>query len=201
MAALSTLALGALTGLTAVSGASSYFGQRKQADAAQAQGDYEARMLGQNADLADQQAGDAIARGTLAEQQVRSQTRGAVGSARVGAAAQGIDTTVGSAGDIAAQTKSAGEFDAMTTKLNAAREAWGFTTEAQNYRNQAVLRRAGAANQAGAMRTAATGTLLTTATNLYGQSRSWSRGSGASASDVKAAAKVGRDYANTYGRG
>lgn len=168
MAALSTLALGALT---LAGGASSYFGQRKQADATQAAGDYEARMLGQNADLAEQQAGDAIARGTLAEQQVRSQTRGAVGSARVGSAAQGIDTTVGSAGDVAAQTKSAGEFDAMTTKLNAAREAWGFRTEAQNYRNQAVLRRAGAQNTAGAMRTSATGTLLTTASNLYGQYR------------------------------
>lgn len=198
MAALSTLAL---AGLTVASGALKYGAQRNEANAVQSQGDYEARMLGQNADLAEQQAGDAIARGTLAEQQVNSATRVAVGGNRVSAAAQGIDTNVGSAGDIAAQTKSAGDFDALTTRLNAAREAWGFRTQAQDYRNQAVLRRTGAANQAGALRTGAFGTLLTTGANLYGQSRGWSSGGGASASDVNAAAKVGRDYANTYGRG
>lgn len=196
MAAFSTLALAALT---AAGGASQYFGQRKQADATIAQGDYEARMLGQNADVADAQASDAVARGALAEQKVRGDTRATVGTQRVGLAAQGIDPNVGSAGDVQAEAKQVGEFDALTTRLNAAREAWGFKTQAQDYRNQAALTRAGAANRAGAMRTAASGTLLTTATNLYGQSRSWSSGGGASSSSIDNATSVGRRFANSQG--
>lgn len=174
MAALSTIALATLT---AAQGASTFFGQRKAADAAQAQGNYEARLFEQNAGVADLQAADSIARGTLAEQKLRGETRQTVGAQRVGLAAQGIDINTGSAADVQAEANSVGGNDALTTRLNAAREAWGFQTQAQDLRSRAELTRRGASAQAGALRTAATGTLLTTASSLYGQSRSWSSGS------------------------
>jgi hypothetical protein len=172
MAALSTIALAALTG---ASGLSSFLAGRKQADATQAQGDYEASLLEQNAGLAQQQAADATARGALAEQQIRGQTRQTVGAQRVGLAGQGIDTNVGSAADVQAETSSLGAFDAMTTRLNAARESWGYKVQATDYRNKAALTRAGARNMAGAQRTGAYGTLLTTAASLAGQAKEWRR--------------------------
>lgn len=172
MAALSTIALAALT---AAQGINSFRGQRKQANAAEAEGDYTAQLLSRNADLADMQAADSVARGTLSEQKLRGETRQVVGMQRTGLAAQGIDINAGSAGDVQTEAKAIGEADAQTVKLNAAREAWGFATQAQDLRSRADLTRRGAANAADAMRTGATGTLLTTASDLYGQSRSWQR--------------------------
>jgi hypothetical protein len=168
MAAFSTLAL---AGLTLAGGASKYFSEKKQGASAQAQGDYEAAMLGQNADLADAQATDAIARGALSEQKLRGQTRQVVGAQRTALAAQGIDINSGSAGAVQGETNSIGEFDALTTRLNAQREAYGYTTQATDYRNRAALARQGGANAAGAANTAAFGTLLTTGSSLYGQYR------------------------------
>lgn len=196
MAAFSTIALATLT---AAQGASTFFGQRKAADATQAQGNYEARLFEQNAGVADLQAADSIARGTLAEQKLRGETRQTVGGQRVGLAAQGIDINSGSAADVQAEAQSIGETDALTTRLNAAREAWGFQTQAQDLRNRAELTRRGASAQAGALRTAATGTLLTTASSLYGQSRSWSSGGGASSRSIDSATSVGRRFANSQG--
>src|SRR4051812_13547992 len=102
MAALTTTALAALTAASSITGA---LGQRRQGAAAEAQGNYEASIYGVDADLAEQQAADAIARGHEAELRARTATRQMIGSQRAGFTAAGVDANVGSAEDLQADTR------------------------------------------------------------------------------------------------
>lgn len=173
MAALSTLALAALT---AAGTASSFAAQRKNGDATELQGDYEAQLLEQDAALAKLQSADVLTRGRQAELTARGQTRQLVGAQRNALAAQGIDLDTGSAGDVQAESNAIGAFDALTIQNNVRREAWGYDVQAADYRNKAALTRAGARNLAGAQRAGATGTLLGGAASLASQARTWRKG-------------------------
>jgi len=103
----------------------------KQAGAAQASADL------QNAQYADMAANDAVKRGAVEEDQQRLQTTGAIGTQRAGFAANGIDVNSGSAANIQDDTAQLGEFDALTIRNNAAREAWGYKTQSQTYQTSA----------------------------------------------------------------
>lgn len=124
------------------------------ANSARKEGEYEAAMMRENAVLARQQAEDAVARGQADTMQVRQRALQLVGSQRARMAAQGIDISSGSALDVQVDTGKLAEIDALTVRNNAAREAWGFKTQAADYE-----RRAGLARIAG--RNRATTTLLT----------------------------------------
>jgi len=120
---------------------------RAENEAAQEQ----ATLTDYNAQIADAQASDAITRGQEEENRYRQGVRTLVGSQRAGFAGQGIDVGVGSAADVQADSAFLGELDALTIRTNAAREAWGFRTQATDLRNRAnVIRRTGQFAQAGA---------------------------------------------------
>lgn len=155
-----------LIATTAMSGASQYLGARNAGSAARASGDYSAAVFGMNADIADEQAKDAIARGAEAEQRSRADTRGALGEQRVGFAAQGVDLASGSAADVQGDTAYLGELDALTIRNNAKREAWGYTVEGTNYRAQGQLARVGGRNAQRGANMQAYSTLLTTAADI-----------------------------------
>ena len=165
MAALSTVALMSMSAGSAISTAAS---QRQQATGAERQGAFEQGMFNINADLADDEAADAIARGREAELRQRQATRGLIGSQRAALAAQGIEVNDGSALDVQADSASLGELDALTIRNNAAREAFGLNVQAMNFRNQGQLAALGGRNQAKALRSASVSTLLTGAANTYG---------------------------------
>lgn len=167
MAALTT----ALLAMTAAKTGMDYLGQRRQADSAVQQGNYAGTVYDQNATLADSQAADAIARGQQASNQRGVQTRQVVGSQRANYAAQGIDVNTGSASDVQGDTKYLGELDRQTIQTNAAREAWGYSVEASQDRNNANMARAGGQQTAAGLRAGATSTLLTGALNMYGQGK------------------------------
>lgn len=101
------------------------------AQQSQAQGAASAEASLQNAQFANQAADDAVARGEFESDQQRLQTRAAIGSQRAGFAANGVDVNSGSAAEIQDDTAALGELDALTIRNNAAREAWGYRTQAQ----------------------------------------------------------------------
>jgi len=98
--------------------------------------DYNARVATYNAKVAELQAQDAIARGQIAESTARASTASKVGAIRADYGAQGVNVDVGSPAEVVRSVASGGALDAMTVRLNAAREAWGFSVQAASERSQ-----------------------------------------------------------------
>lgn len=103
------------------------------------EGDLQDQMYARNADIAEYQADDAIARGELDAKRMRRRTKQVIGSSRVSMAAQGVDVNQGSAVDTQADAAYLGELDALTIKSNAAKEAWGYKTQAEDLRYKGRL--------------------------------------------------------------
>lgn len=158
---------GALLALTAAKTISDFTGQRKAAAGAQSQGNYEGSLFDLNAGVADQQAADAIARGGEAVGRSQAATRQLTGSQRAAQAASGVDIGAGSPSDVIANDQTLGEFDAISIKQNAQREAWGYQVQAANDRAQGNLARMGGRNQAISLRNQSFGTLLNGAADMY----------------------------------
>jgi hypothetical protein len=119
----------------AVSGYSMY----AQTQAANAAADFESRVARRNADMAEMQAKDALERGKVAEKQLRDKQKMLIGQQRAGFGASGVlvdqDTTM----DVMQDSIKFGEQDALTTRRNAAMDAWGYRTQGLNYQAQADL--------------------------------------------------------------
>lgn len=111
-----------------------------EAGAAQASADL------QNAAYANASANDSIKRGAVEEDQQRLATTAAIGTQRAGFAANGVDVNSGTAANIQDDTAQMGEFDALTIRNNAAREAWGYRTQSENYRRSAATAQQSAKN-------------------------------------------------------
>lgn len=167
---------GAMLALQGGSTLLSYLQQRGGASAAERQGAYEAGMLERNAEFAEAQGADAIARGSEASMRVRREARLTSASQRAALAASGIDVTVGSAVDLQAETETLGELDALTIANNARKQAWGFSVEAADLRERARLTRKSAKATARDLRWGSISTLLTGAAGLYDTYRARPRG-------------------------
>jgi hypothetical protein len=152
---------------------SEYLYSRQAAKGVERQGAFEAAQLERNAGFADRQAEEAILAGKDQESIHRANVRGLIGAQKVAAAAQGIAIDSGSAMDLQVEAAAMGEMDALRIRNQAALEAWGYKVQASEYRAGAAMTRAGARNQAGAIRAQGYGTLLTGAldvANLYASS-------------------------------
>lgn len=109
-----------------------------------AYGQYQAGKANQkianyNAEVAELQAEQALKRGREDESRLRMQTRQTIGAQRAALAAMGIDLDDGTAAQIQDDTTYFGELDALTIRNNAALEAWGYRTQATDYRMQGSL--------------------------------------------------------------
>jgi len=162
MAAL-TAGLAALTAAQAING---FVSQRKAATGLEREAAYQGSLLEQNASVAEAQAADAIARGAQDTYQHRAGVRRLIGAQRAAIGASGVDLGTGSALDVQMDAARLGELDELTIRNNAAREAWGFKVEAANYRNQAILGKYAAKNQAQGLRNESWGTLLSGAASV-----------------------------------
>lgn len=151
--------------LQAASGAyktvGSYFAAGAEKSAYKAQ----AGLAGTNAKLAEINAQLSIREGQFREQQSRLKTAQVKGSQRAAMAANGIDIG-GSTTALALLTSTdvMGEVEANSIAANAAREAWGYRTQAVNAQNEAIMRRA-TAKSINPWMSGAT-TLLTDATSV-----------------------------------
>ncbi len=102
-----------------------------------------ANSLEWNASIADLQAQDAIDRGNEAVGQSRIAFRTLLGQQRAAYSDQGIQLDTGSAAEVQTETAVIGEHEAQIVANNAAREAWGYRTQAAGARIQANAIRAG----------------------------------------------------------
>jgi hypothetical protein len=83
--------------------------------------------------ISELKAKDALRRGGTRAAKSRQRIKKIVGKQRANLAAQGIRLGVGSAQDIQQETQDIGELDALTIRTNAAREAFGFRTQAEQF--------------------------------------------------------------------
>lgn len=95
------------------------------------------RAANANAQIADMQARDALARGQSAEFNSRLKTSQLKGAQTASMAAHGVALDSGSPLDVLTSTDVMGSVDALTIRDNAAKEAWGHNVEATNYRAKA----------------------------------------------------------------
>lgn len=153
MAAYGTqIAAGAAIASTAYSGYSAH-----------EQGKYQEKVAKNNAKSAEYAAADAMARGAVAEQQQRAKTRAFIGQQKAALAANGIDISTGTGSLMLTDTAGLGEFDALTVRNNAMKQAYGFNSQADNLLQEGRAARIGGRN-------AMTGSLLTAgsqAANIY----------------------------------
>lgn len=113
-------------------GVTSIGGAYSQAQALNAQGDYQRRVGEMNSSLARIKADDAMSRGYDAAKRNDLSTRRLIGTQRAGYASQGIDVNTGSAAEVQSDTATLGALDSLTIKNNAWKEAWGYKVEGDN---------------------------------------------------------------------
>lgn len=128
---------------------------------------FQATLAELNAQAAESDARNALARGERAEQSVRLDTANLKSDQRVALASNGVDLGSDTAAAILTSTDLLGEIDANQTKANALREAWGHRTEAVNSRSEATMSRATADGISPGV--SAFSTLLTSAGQVAGQ--------------------------------
>ncbi|MDR1650747.1 MAG: hypothetical protein LBR87_03075 [Synergistaceae bacterium] len=134
----------ALSGVGAVSQIYQGYGANK---AAQAQADAAMRAAEQNARIARFQASDAVKRGGAEEAGMRRQFDILRGRREASAAAAGIQTDSGSMKDIQEASVREEERDVSVNALNHAREAWGYSVQAENYLYEGASRAASLRSQ------------------------------------------------------
>ena len=93
----------------------------------------------QNAQLAQQQASDVLARGAYQAGQIQQRASQMIAAQRTGYAASGVDENVGSAAAVQSGTRAMATLDAMQTRNNAARQALGYQYQATQEQKQAEL--------------------------------------------------------------
>lgn len=133
-----TLAIAGLA-MSAVSTGAGFIGQMNQQAAMGAQANYQSQVQRRNAQISEKQARDAETRGQIAEEQSRLKTAQQLGTQQAALASQGTDLD-GSPIDILGDTRRAGEFDALTIRSNAAREAWGYRVAGTGQSADAAMR-------------------------------------------------------------
>lgn len=117
-----------------------YGSAKSQKSALQAQ----ARMSDMNVNLAELGAQDALRKGNADVAALTLQYAQLKGQQRVALAANGVDLGEGSAAEVQVSNELMKDIDVDTLLSNAMRSAWGYRTEATNYRNEALASRASA---------------------------------------------------------
>lgn len=122
------------------------FAAEQQAEAIRGLSEFEATQQESNADSYAAAGADALRRGE-AEAAVAAMKAGLLrGEQRVAYAASGVDLSEGTPVDVMAASAAMSAMDIGTIRANAAREAWGFQTQAYQQRKQAqYTRKAGRA--------------------------------------------------------
>lgn len=97
-----------------------------------------------NARLSELTAQSALLQGQREEQASRIATSNVKEGQRAAYAANGIALDSDTANRVLTSTDVLGEIDANTLAANAARSAWGYRTQAVQYKNEALIKRASA---------------------------------------------------------
>lgn len=122
----------AMAAVTLIAGAMEAKNQREAGDANKA-------ISENNAKMAEVSAQDAAILGARESEKAAWRTRALIGSQRAAAAANNLDLDIGSPADLTMESAMFGGADQSAIATDAARKAWGFQSEALNYRNQGKL--------------------------------------------------------------
>jgi hypothetical protein len=120
-------------------GAISGFGAMESGEAQNAAAQYQAQVAQINAGVAKQNASMEMAAGETAANNSQMKTRAAVGATKAGQGASGVDVNSGSFVQARAGEAELGMLDALTTRANAARGAYGYEVQATSDQAQAQL--------------------------------------------------------------
>ena len=104
-----------------------------QVSSQQSAAETQARIAENNAAISRIQADESLATARVDEANQRAQTRSLKGTQRAALAANGVSLGEGSALDLLTTTDYMGELDALTIRDNAAKQAWGYNIQAENY--------------------------------------------------------------------
>ena len=137
-------------------------GAIQQAQAATAQGNYQAQVADNNSKLATQQAQSNANTGAQEAQLVLERARQVKGQQAVAFSANGLDIGAGSPLDVLSGTERMGQLDKANTQFNSAQNTWALQNQANDYTNQASGYRSAAKNNAMT-------SLLTGASQMAGQ--------------------------------
>ena len=105
---------------------------------------YQAKIADRNAALANEQGRDAQERGRIEALQRGRQLGQAKGAQQAAQAANGLDTSFGSALDLAQDTAMIGAEDASAASFNLSNDIRGFDISASNYKAEASAKRSAA---------------------------------------------------------
>lgn len=134
---------------------------------------YQAQIAQNNAAIAGRNAQWASSEGDIEAQNQSLKTRAQVGATIAGAAANGLDVNSGSAKQVVQSEQMLGRLDAMTIRSNAARQAYGYLQQGQNFEGEAALKEAEAKNDVSAGFMGAGSSLLSSASQLGRQYAAW----------------------------
>lgn len=127
-------------------------------------GNQNAKIANANAANLELSAKDAEQRARADGEILRQQVGQTIGQQRAGLSAANVDISRGSASNLISDTAGAGELELARTLNNAAREAYGLKTQAAFVRNEGQM-----AKRMGYL--GAASTLLTSASNTFGQGK------------------------------
>lgn len=144
----------------------SAIGSISQAHATAASDQYQAQVADNNSIIASQNATATQAAGDIAAQNSGLKTRAALGAQTAAIGANGVDVNTGSAAAVRQGTAQTGYLDALTIRSNAARQAYGYETQAVSDVAQADLDRKGASNASTAGDIGAATSLLSGASSV-----------------------------------
>lgn len=154
---------------TVAAAAASAYGAMQTSNAQKAAAGAREQQNQNNAVLAQRAAADAMARGDINAGTKARQTAQLIGQQRAGLAANGLDPNEGSALDLQSDVAGNGEFDQLTIRSNAMREAAGYEAQGMNYQTQGSIDRAAGDNAVSAGMLSATSSIVGGAGSVAGQ--------------------------------
>lgn len=95
-----------------------------------------------NAASSERSAESALAAGQFQEQNALLRSAQLKSTQRANLASSGVDLGVGSALNVLNSTDYMGQVDASTIAANAVKQAWGYRSQATNFENEAIAKRA-----------------------------------------------------------
>ena len=147
-------------------------GAANQASAQKKNLHYQAAIAANNKQIADWQRSSALQEGQAAAEQATRDKSLLLGRQRAALSASGVDITQGSAQDILATTEFLSQQDVNTIQSNAARTAFGYTSQSDQFKNDAAFSNAAAKNiNPGAAGAISGASSLLSSASLYAGSR------------------------------
>lgn len=145
---------------SAVSAVVGALGASQSAKAQSEASNYNAQIASENQQVATQNATLATQAGEQQAAMSGQKTRAEVGAIKANEAAANIDVNSGSAVDVRSSAAQLGELDAINIRSNAAREAYGYQTQATGFGAQSQLDQFTAQNASAAGDVSAAATFL-----------------------------------------